>query len=303
VGVRVWNDESGKLRHELGGFRESGVNVIKTFTSAHGQARLVVGSLAGDVRLYDPESGSELHRFEARGSSSSIAELPTELAIIESSSAPPHYPRVAVGYTDDTVLVVCGETRDRLAFLGIGGRARGVTAWKEQVGGRDRDRLATFDKQGERKIDIWDGETLTKIRKFKCDPWTARLWPLKAAGGRSLLVTTPQYGDGAIDVWDPEEGRKLHTINDHRPFATLHAFRSAQGRDLVAITGRGRNHTRHRPNPKVKDQPMCALDVWDLGDFPPAPEPPASAPQSPEKKTGVGDSLPPISKVERRASF
>jgi WD40 repeat protein len=101
------------LHRELEGFEGEPVMGLATFLSADGQQpRLVAKAGSGQLRVYDPEAGSVLHRLE--GHTNRIADL----ACIASSSAAPHHPRLVSASDDGIAKVWDGETGEMLADLG-----------------------------------------------------------------------------------------------------------------------------------------------------------------------------------------
>jgi WD40 repeat protein len=254
----VWDEESGQLHRELEGFGGPEVSQMATYTSADGQQhRLVAGSFRGDLRMYDPEAGSVLHRLE--GHTGAI----TALACIASSSAAPHHPRLVSASVDAVIMVWDGETGGLLSQLpGHLGQMMTVAVWKEHTGGHDR--IATADVTGwVGKVKVWDGEAFTLLHDFACGTAVNRLLAFESAEGPARLLVAPIKVSG-LQVWDPEEGRLLHDgINCGCPSKQFHLFESAQGRHLLAIVGRGEQHPRH-----PGDTLRAFLDVWDLGEAP-----------------------------------
>jgi WD40 repeat protein len=264
--LKVWDEESGELHRQLEGFGDRDITCLATFLSADGQQpRLVAGSSFSQLRVYDPEAGSELHRL--RGHTGEI----TGLACIASSSAAPHHPRLVSTGWDRTAKVWDGETGEMLADLrGHEGRVNFVAVWKEHTGGRDR--IATAGYDGHAKV--WDGEAFTLLHDLVCgDSGTiCDISAFKSAEGpHRLLVALSD--DRGLQVWDPEEGRLLPQRIDpgsslaglHVHLKGMHLLESAQGRHLLAITGSG---TQHPWYPGDTDRSF--LDVWDLGEVPPA---------------------------------
>jgi WD40 repeat protein len=216
----------------------------------------VAGSLEGQLRMYNPEAGSVLHRLE--GHTDSVIAL----ACIASSSAPPHHPRLVSASWDRTAKVWDGETGEMLSDLpGHTGAVVSVAVWKEHTGGHDR--FATGVRY---KIKVWDGEAFTLLHDLHCPgEILTRSLPFKSAEGPTRLLVT-SHDAREIRVYDPEEGRLLHAgFNRDCPFSTWHLFESAQGRHLLAILGGGWGHPRH---PDDARGPL--LDVWDLGAAPAA---------------------------------
>jgi WD40 repeat protein len=130
----VWDEDSGELHRELEGFPLAPVWALATFRSTDGQqVRLAAGEVRGDLRVYDPEAGSMLHRLH--GHSNYIADL----ACIATSSAAPHEPRAVSASYDGTAKVWDGNTGEELARLrGPSGAVTSVAVWKEHTGGHDR---------------------------------------------------------------------------------------------------------------------------------------------------------------------
>jgi hypothetical protein len=243
---------------ELGGERES-VTALATFLSPDGQQpRLVAGSVMGELRVYDPEAGSTLHRLD--GHTGEIYNL----ACIASSSAAPHHPRLVSGSDDGTARVWDGETGVMLADLGDqGGEVRSVAVWKEHTGGHDRIATASYDGH----VRVWDGEALTLLHDVDCHS-LGRLLPFASAEGPTRLLVAQIYARG-LQVYDPEEGRRLQDeINRGCPFQDLDLFVSAEGRHLLAVVGSGYCHARH-PDGTFR----AFLDVWDLGETPARAQP------------------------------
>jgi WD40 repeat protein len=252
-GLRVWDAESGVLHRQLEGFRDRSVTALATFLSAEGQQpRLVVGSDGGQLRVYDPEAGSVLHRLRGHAGGT------TALTCIASSSAAPHHPRLVSAGLDGTARVWDGQTGEMLGELrGRDGGVVSVAAW----GGHEHDRIATA---GSFNIKVWDGEAWTLLHDLDCGP-CRRLLAFKSAEGPARLLVASEDRK-VIQVWDPEEGRLLHDgINRGCPLKDWHLFESAQGRHLLAIAGSGIDHPRH-----PGDTERAFLDVWDLGEAPAA---------------------------------
>jgi WD40 repeat protein len=88
--LRVWDEESGQLHRELEDFKVCcAVTGLVTFLSPNGQQpRLVAGSSAGELRVYNPEAGSVLHYLRGRDFGAGYHGSITGLACIASSSAP-----------------------------------------------------------------------------------------------------------------------------------------------------------------------------------------------------------------------
>jgi WD40 repeat protein len=249
--LRVWDAESGQLHRQLEGSEGNAIMALASFVSADGQqARLVVGSWEGHVRMYDPEAGSVL--LHVRGHDYAIVDL----ACIVSSSAPPHHSRLVAACSDRTAQVWDGETGDYLADLGgNGGPVTSVVVWKEHLRGRDQDRIATAS--GTQQIKVWDGEALTLLHDLECDSLMERLFAFKSAEGPCHLVAVRYDGSG-LQIWEPEEGRLLHS-NSNRisRLEDSHLFESAEGRYLLAIKSSDDLRQTQRP---------AFLDVWDLGE-------------------------------------
>jgi hypothetical protein len=215
----VWDAESGKLHRELEGF---GVTARTTFPSADGQQpRLVAKAGSGELRVYDPEAGSTLHRLD--GHTDRIADL----ACIASSSAAPHHPRVVSASWDRTAKVWDGETGEMLAKLrGHESSVVSVAVWKEHTGGHDR--TATANSDGH--VRVWGGEAFVLLNDLDCGGGIARLVPFETAEGPARLMVSPQEAHRGLQVWDPEEGRLLHDgINRELPSEQLPPVRVGKG--------------------------------------------------------------------------
>jgi hypothetical protein len=251
----VWDEESGELHPQLKDSWGAAVSNLASFLSPDGQSvRLVVGSPHGELRIYDPEAGSLLHRLKAH--SNSIWDV----ACIVSSSAAPHHPRLVSVSTDGTAKVWDGEIGEMLADLrGHRGWVMSVAVWKEHMG--EHDRIATAERRG--VVKVWDGEALTLLRDLEVGSAARRIIPFESAEGPIRLLVVLDDGRG-IQIWDPEEGRLLHDgIHRDSSVRDVHLFTSAEGRYLLAIRG---GHTRHIRHPGDTARPF--LDVWDLGEAP-----------------------------------
>jgi WD40 repeat protein len=254
----VWDaEESGQLHRELDGFRGAyPVTALASLLSPDGQQpRVVAGSQSGDLRVYDPEAGSVLHRLD--GHTDRIANL----VCIASSSAAPHHPRLVSVSSDGTAKVWDGETGECLADLRRRHKvASPVAVWKEHTGEGDHDRIATAGHDC--KVRVWDGDELTLLHDRKCGGGIAQLLPFESAEGPARLLVGLE--GGPLQVWDPEEGRLLHDgIHRGCPLDDCHLFESALGRHLLAIVGRGEYHPCH-PGGTIRS----FLDVWELGEGP-----------------------------------
>jgi WD40 repeat protein len=256
--LQVWDEESGELHREFQGFTEATIGSLTFFLSPDGQQpRLVAGSRFGQLRIYDPETGSVLQSLRGH------TGMMTDLACIASPSAAPHHPRVVSGSDAGTAKVWDGETGERLADLRNEVPVSSVAVWKEHTGGHDR--IATTGGDG--RIKVWDGEALTLLHDLDCAGGSAsrRIRAFTSAEGPARLLVA-LAADLGVQVWDPEEGRLLHDgINRRCPMEDCHLFESAQGRYLLAIVGSGARHARH---PGDTYRPF--LDVWDLGEAPAA---------------------------------
>jgi WD40 repeat protein len=255
----VWDEESGVLHRELEGFEGEPVTGLATFLSADGQQpRLVAGSSRGHLRVYDLEAGLVLHTLQGH------MGLITDLACIASSSAAPHHPRLVSASDGGTAKVSDGETGEMLADLGGGGGpVTSVAVWKEHTGGHDR--IASTSTT----VRVWDGEALTLLHDLVCgdDDSAVDLGVLESAEGSHRLLVQHSYGRG-LQVFDPEEGRLLHghiTLQRGLPLIHWHLFESAQGRHLLAVLRNAYYHPNH-----PGDERRTFLDVWDLGEAPPA---------------------------------
>jgi hypothetical protein len=117
----------------------------------------------------------------------------------------------------------------------------------------------------DRKVTVWNGETLTLLHDLDVGSRIGRLLTFESAEGPTRLLLG--LDRGFLQVWDPEEGRLLHDgINRGCPLDHCHLFESPEGRHLLAIVGGGKQHPRH-PGPGntfMRD----FLDVWDLGEAP-----------------------------------
>jgi WD40 repeat protein len=253
--LQVWDAESGQLHCELEGFGHADC-VALAFVSADGQQpRLVAGSSAGHLRVYDPEAGSVLHHLD--GHSDRIRSL----ACIASSSAAPHHPRLVSASDAGMAKVWDGETGERLADLeGHTGTVMAIAVWKEHTGGHDRIATATYDGHAR----VWDGEAFNLLHDLGRHGSIRCMLAFKSAEGPTRLLVGLE--GGPLQLWDPEEGRLLHDgINRRCPSKHLHVFESAQGRHLLAIKGGGLTHSRY-----PGQTPRSFLDVWDLGEAPAA---------------------------------
>jgi WD40 repeat protein len=178
--IKVWDAESGQLHRELESLDFFEVTALVAFLSPDGQqARLVVGSSEGKLRVYDPEAGSVLHRLQ--GHKNCI----TDLACIEPPSAAPHHPRLVSASRDGTAKVWDGETGEWLADLrGPGGGVTSVAVW------RGHERIATRRRDGRVKVN--DGEALTLLHDLDCPRSEGRVLAFKSAEGpHRLLVPSP----------------------------------------------------------------------------------------------------------------
>jgi WD40 repeat protein len=251
----VWDEESDVLQRELQGFPGYTIDALATFLSADGQQpRLVAGSSRGDLRVYDLEAGSVLHRLE--GQTAAIKDL----ACIASSSATPHHPRLVSTSLDGTARVWDGETGEMLGELPVpGGPVRSVAVWKEHTGGHDRIALTGND----RKIKVWDGEALTLLRELEGWHAVKKLSAFRSAEGPARLLVERRENHG-LQVWDPEEGRLLHDGIDRGWLSEdCHLFESAQGRHLLATASMGTHSGRN-----TRGTVGTRLEVWDLGQAP-----------------------------------
>jgi hypothetical protein len=87
------------------------------------------------------------------------------------------------------------------------------------------------------------------------------------------IMPMPMVMMMGVQVYDPEEGRLLREDIDpgfalqepHVCVEDCHVFESAQGRQLLAVLSVGTCHPR-QPGDKLRS----FLDVWDLGEGPPA---------------------------------
>jgi WD40 repeat protein len=249
----VWDEESGRLHRQLEGFAEQSGCSVATFLSVdRQQARLVAGSRSRQLRVYDPEAGSVLHRLEGHTS------MITDLACIASSSAAPHHPRIVAASQDGTAKVWDGETGELLGDLPHEKPVRSVAVWKEHTGGHDR--IATSDDGG--WLRVWHGEAFTLIHELKSAGPGPRVVAFRSAEGPASLLSSSQV----MQVWDPEEGRLLHDgikINRGSLLMDNHLFESAQGRHLLDVVGHGEQRPRR---PFSVWRPF--MDVWDLGEAP-----------------------------------
>jgi WD40 repeat protein len=257
----VWDEESGELHRDLEGFGCAYcVTALASFLSPDGQQpSLVAGSQSGELRVYDPEAGSVLHRLD--GHTKRIQDL----ACIASSSAAPHHPRLVSASDDGTAKVWHGETGEMLADLeGHGAVVMAVAVWKEHTGEIEHDRIATVDWDGH--VRVWDGEALTLLHDLQAGDAIRRVAAFKSAEGPTRLLVGLE--GRPLQVWDPEEGRLLHDgINRGCPLNDCQLFESAQGRHLLAVMGLGHYHPRH-----PGDTERTFVDVWDLGEAPAATE-------------------------------
>jgi WD40 repeat protein len=243
----VWDEESGQLHRELERFPTAPVYALATFVSADGQqVRLAAGDVRGELRVYDPEAGSVLHRLDGHTGHT------TDLACTASSSAAPHHPRLVSASYDHTVKVWDGDTGEELASLrGPCGATTSVAVWKDHAGGHDR--IATAFTGG--IVRVYDGETFRLLHDLDCG---------SSAEGMNILLVLTSQPQGEVQLWDPEEGRPLRGgITCGSPCRYVHLFVSAEGRHLLAISSYGSEHPRH---PGHTDRAF--LDVWDLGEAP-----------------------------------
>jgi WD40 repeat protein len=249
--IETWDESSGNLHRELPGLERCDVSALATVPSADGQqARLVVGSEVGQLRVYDPESGLVLHNLQGH------ADYVAHLATVPSSSAAPHHPRVVSASYDGTAKVSDVETGELLAELWGRDEVFRVMVWKEHVGGHDRIAVAS-----DGHVTVWDGETFTTLHDIDCGDGAVGLSPFKSAEGpyRLLMAGESQGGHG-VQMWDPEEDRLLpDDITTACRVTDLHLLESAEGRYLLAIVG-----YPWQPG----DMPGAFLDVWDLGEAP-----------------------------------
>jgi WD40 repeat protein len=248
----VCDEDSGEVHRELevfeGGYR---VTALATFLSADGQQpRVLAGWFNGQLRVYDPEAGSVLHRSDDH--TDNIADL----ACIASPSAASHHPRLVSASWDRATKVWNGETGEMLADLrGHRGPVTCVAVWKEHTGGHDRIATASWDGHAR----VWDGEAFTLLHDLHCGTSRVnRVLAFKSAEGPTRLLVGLE--NGPLQVWDPEEGRLLH---EGCPLDHCHLFESAQGRHLLAIASSGKQHPRHTGGTR-----RSFLDVWDLGEAP-----------------------------------
>jgi WD40 repeat protein len=254
----VWDAESGELHRELESFGGVDVTSIATFPSADGQhMRLVVGASGGELRVYDPEAGSVLHRLHGRGFTI------TSLACIASSSAAPHHSRIVSASSGGTPGVYDGETGELLAELRGGSKAAvwSVVVWKEQVGGHDR--IATTGDDC--TVKVWDGEAFTLLHELRSGGPGRRLLSLQSAEGPHRLVVMMGDREG-LQLWDPEEGYRLHNGINRGPLTgNHHLLESAEGRFLLVLTNCDRIHPRHRDDTYSL---RTFIDVLDMGEVP-----------------------------------
>jgi WD40 repeat protein len=195
----VWDEESGVLHRELEGFGHSPVSALATFLSPDGQqARLVAGSdggfvpgsPAGQLRVYDPEAGSVLHRLKGHN------ERISDLACIASSSAAPNHPIVVSACQDGTARVWDGETGERVGNLrGHMNWVTAVAVWTDSRGGSDR--IATRGRDC--KVKIWDGESFKLLRTLDCRSDIGHLIPFRSAEGAARLLVA-RYGVSGVQV-------------------------------------------------------------------------------------------------------
>jgi WD40 repeat protein len=242
--VRVSDELSGSLLHELAGF-ESAVSSMITFMSSDGQDRLAAGSYGGALRVYDLESAAVLHDLPDLHS-----DWAKHVRCLWSSSTPPQLYLASAGH-DGCVHVLEAETARRVWTLEADAEfLSSMVIWEDEG---PCDRMATAGNDG--TIRVIDGETGAVVRVLSGHRgYISSLVVFESAGGAWRLASGAR--DRTVRVWDPADGRCLHTLD--------YGSQAIENLHLVTTAAQGGR------------QRLAAVDykfggtvyVWDLGEAP-----------------------------------
>lgn len=268
--VRLWDARTGEQRHELSRFVTwAGARLIGFAAGG----RHVVAAAAGEVRVWETETGKEIRRFTAPGEHAAFAALSA----------------------DGALLVLVTPKRKATLWQTATGKELGPVVGEhahEVVFSPDGKRLAFAEKENERGsslIQVWDVGTRQKLHEFKrhsgdkegdctrprCftpdgnglllqDDEVTYLWDLAGARERHRIPTRQGYvalsrdgkllavgeEEGAVKIYELATGKKRGQLKGHQGRVTTVAF-SPDGEMLFTgsddTTVLGWDLTRLRP--------------------------------------------------------
>jgi WD40 repeat protein/serine/threonine protein kinase len=196
--VRIWDAETGMVRHTLSG---PSAPVHSVLFRPDGKA-VVSGSGDGKVRVWDPETGKE------------ILTVSWSPEAVNAIAFHPGGKTMASASLDKTVRIWDVDTVKGLHQLPGHGEVLQAIAFNPN--GKE---LATAGGDG--MVRFWDPETGNELRSFR-----GHKSPVNAVSYFSngkLLVTSG--GDGMVRFWDPERGEEILKFPGQEGFAQTIAIR------------------------------------------------------------------------------
>ncbi|MGI5214945.1 hypothetical protein [Plantactinospora sp. CA-290183] len=201
------------------------VSAVAALPRPDGRTLIISGSSDGTVRVWDPDSGTQMHELTGHSAAvSAVAALPRP---------------------DGRTLVISGDDEGRVRVWDpdsgtqihrLTGHAKWVLAVAALPRPDGRTLIISGDYEG--TVRVWDPDSGTQIHKLTSHRWVSALVVLPRPDGRTLIIS----GDnrGTVWVWDSDSGTQIHRLIGHtRRVSALVALPRPDGTTLIVSGGDG----------------------------------------------------------------
>jgi hypothetical protein len=256
--VRLWDLETGQVRHELTGHQQPGVDTIYTLAFSPDGKLLASGDRQGTIKLWDATTGREQHtltapggdlyqiafardgRFLAAGRQSGSVQLWEVSSGNLHASLPGNQEAWCLAFSPDGQVLAAGESQDvHLWDVASGTKLGSLPAQATTVRwvgfGPDGLSLVTaaMDAQKDLALRVWELATLREKHRLEGHTSTVLTGAWRADG---RLLATAGCTDGTVRLWDmaaePPRCKVLLVIPPNVPWLHAIAF-SPEGRHLA----------------------------------------------------------------------
>ena len=224
--ARVWDAESGEELRKLEGrsdqvpvrateLDEGQVDIVLSASFSPDGRRIVTASYDNTARIWDAESGKELHKLKGHS------------GVVLEASFSSDGQRIITASDDGTARIWDAESGKELRKLE--GRS-GVVL--EASFSPDGQRIVTAGDSG--TAWVWDAESGEELRQLKSH--SGQLTSVSFSSNGQRIVTASD--DGTAKVWDAESGKEQHQLEGHSDRVNSASF-SPDGQRIVTASDDG----------------------------------------------------------------